>query len=220
MHAAWPCSGKDALKRAGGGRRTSRRWPVGMCPDPVAPATRLTAAATGQLAPTSTMGAADFKPIAVACKRIWIAYLRIVLARKRIAMAGMRIALKAVATTCRRLAMACKWVATAPGLDTPIPPQPPQVLPARSPARVPERRQPSNPVGPTRRGPHPTTRRRWPRWPLRSGATRYERLLECAPLYGVRPTTFARMMIVRGTNAIHEAELRARARDVRDAGAG
>jgi hypothetical protein len=46
----------------------------------------------------------------------------------------------------------------------------------------------------------------------------YERLLECARLYGVRPTTFARMMIVRGTNAIHEAELRARARELRDAG--
>jgi hypothetical protein len=46
----------------------------------------------------------------------------------------------------------------------------------------------------------------------------YERLLECARLYGVRPTTFARMMIVRGTNAIHEAELRARARDLLESG--
>jgi hypothetical protein len=46
----------------------------------------------------------------------------------------------------------------------------------------------------------------------------FERLLECARLYGVRPTTMARMMIVRGTNAIHEAELRSRAREWREAG--
>jgi hypothetical protein len=46
----------------------------------------------------------------------------------------------------------------------------------------------------------------------------FERLLEAARLYGVRPTTMARMMIVRGTNALHDAELRSRARELRDAG--
>jgi hypothetical protein len=44
----------------------------------------------------------------------------------------------------------------------------------------------------------------------------FERLLEAAALYGVRPTTMARMMIVRGINAIHDAELRARAREWRE----
>jgi hypothetical protein len=46
----------------------------------------------------------------------------------------------------------------------------------------------------------------------------WERLLEAARLYGVRPTTMARMMIVRGTNAIYDAELRARAREWRESG--
>jgi hypothetical protein len=46
----------------------------------------------------------------------------------------------------------------------------------------------------------------------------FERLLEAARLYGVRPTTMARMMIIRGINAIHEGELRARARELRDLG--
>jgi len=46
----------------------------------------------------------------------------------------------------------------------------------------------------------------------------WERLLEAARMYGVRPTTMARMMIVRGTNAICEAEMRARAREWRDSG--
>jgi hypothetical protein len=46
----------------------------------------------------------------------------------------------------------------------------------------------------------------------------WERLLEAARLYGVRPTTMARMMIVRGTNAIYEAEVRARARELRESG--
>ena len=44
----------------------------------------------------------------------------------------------------------------------------------------------------------------------------FERLLEAARLYGVRPTTLARMMIVRGTKAIQEAETRARARELRE----
>jgi hypothetical protein len=46
----------------------------------------------------------------------------------------------------------------------------------------------------------------------------WERLLDCARVYGVRPTTMARMMIVRGTNAIHDAELRARARELKEYG--
>jgi hypothetical protein len=53
---------------------------------------------------------------------------------------------------------------------------------------------------------------------LRLRPKHYERLLEAARLYGVRPTTMARMMIVRGTKAIHDAELRARARELRDSG--
>jgi hypothetical protein len=53
---------------------------------------------------------------------------------------------------------------------------------------------------------------------LRLRPKHYERLVEAARLYGVRPTTMARMMIVRGTNAIHDAELRARARELMDAG--
>ncbi len=48
--------------------------------------------------------------------------------------------------------------------------------------------------------------------------TDWERLLEAARLYGVRPTTMARMMIVRGTNAICDAELRARARELTETG--
>jgi hypothetical protein len=51
---------------------------------------------------------------------------------------------------------------------------------------------------------------------LRLRPKHYERLLEAARLYGVRPTTMARMMIVRGTNAIHDAELRARARELKE----
>jgi hypothetical protein len=46
----------------------------------------------------------------------------------------------------------------------------------------------------------------------------FERLLDAARLYGVRPTTMARMMIVRGTNAIYDAELRARARELKEFG--
>jgi hypothetical protein len=46
----------------------------------------------------------------------------------------------------------------------------------------------------------------------------WDRLLEAARLYGVRPTTMPRMMIVRGTNAIHDAELRARAREWKESG--
>jgi hypothetical protein len=53
---------------------------------------------------------------------------------------------------------------------------------------------------------------------IRLRPNHWERLLECARLYGVRPTTMARMMIVRGTNAIHDAELRARARELRESG--
>ena len=36
----------------------------------------------------------------------------------------------------------------------------------------------------------------------------FERLHEAAKLYGVRPTTLARMMVIRGVKAILEAELR------------
>jgi hypothetical protein len=36
----------------------------------------------------------------------------------------------------------------------------------------------------------------------------FERLGRAADLYGVRRTTLARMMIIRGVNAILEAELR------------
>jgi hypothetical protein len=46
----------------------------------------------------------------------------------------------------------------------------------------------------------------------------FERLLEAARLYGVRRTTMARMMIMRGTNAIYDAELRARARELKEFG--
>jgi len=46
----------------------------------------------------------------------------------------------------------------------------------------------------------------------------FDRLLEAARLYGVRPTTFARMMIVRGTNAIHDAERRSQVRDWLESG--
>jgi hypothetical protein len=48
----------------------------------------------------------------------------------------------------------------------------------------------------------------------------WERLLDAARMYGVRPTTMARMMIVRGTNAIYDAEMRARAREWRESGSG
>jgi hypothetical protein len=51
---------------------------------------------------------------------------------------------------------------------------------------------------------------------LRLRPKQFERLLETARLYGVRPTTMARMMVVRGINAIYDAELRSRARDLRD----
>ena len=47
-------------------------------------------------------------------------------------------------------------------------------------------------------------------------AIRTTRLLQAAELYGVRPTTLARMMVVRGVNAIHDAELARRARLLRD----
>ena len=36
----------------------------------------------------------------------------------------------------------------------------------------------------------------------------FERLHQAAKLYGVRPTTLARMMVIRGIRAILEAELR------------
>jgi hypothetical protein len=36
----------------------------------------------------------------------------------------------------------------------------------------------------------------------------FERLRRAAELYGVRPTTFARMMVIRGVRAILDAELR------------
>ena len=49
---------------------------------------------------------------------------------------------------------------------------------------------------------------------LRLRPQHFELLREAAALYGVRPTTMARMMIVRGIKAIHEAELRARAREL------
>jgi hypothetical protein len=42
----------------------------------------------------------------------------------------------------------------------------------------------------------------------------FDRVREAARLYGVRPTTLARMMIIRGTKAIEEAENRARAREL------
>jgi hypothetical protein len=51
---------------------------------------------------------------------------------------------------------------------------------------------------------------------LRLRPKQFDRLLEVARLYGVRPTTMARMMVVRGINAIHDAELRARARELRE----
>jgi hypothetical protein len=51
---------------------------------------------------------------------------------------------------------------------------------------------------------------------LRLRPKQFERLLEAARLYGVRPTTMARMMVVRGINAIYDAELRSRARELRD----
>jgi hypothetical protein len=44
----------------------------------------------------------------------------------------------------------------------------------------------------------------------------YSRLAQAAALYGVRPTTLARMMVVRGVNAILDAELARRARLLRD----
>jgi hypothetical protein len=53
---------------------------------------------------------------------------------------------------------------------------------------------------------------------LRLRPKHYDRLVDAARLYGVRPTTMARMMIVRGTNAIHDAELRARARELKESG--
>jgi hypothetical protein len=42
---------------------------------------------------------------------------------------------------------------------------------------------------------------------LRLRPRHYERLRRAASLYGVRPTTLARMMVVRGVNAILDAEL-------------
>jgi hypothetical protein len=36
----------------------------------------------------------------------------------------------------------------------------------------------------------------------------FQRLREAAEIYGVRPTTFARMMVIRGVGAVLDAELR------------
>jgi len=49
---------------------------------------------------------------------------------------------------------------------------------------------------------------------LRLRPQHFERLLEAARLYGVRPTTMARMMVIRGINAIHDAEQRHKAEDL------
>jgi hypothetical protein len=44
----------------------------------------------------------------------------------------------------------------------------------------------------------------------------FERLRKAADLYGVRPTTFARMMVIRGVRAILDAELRKEGELLRD----
>jgi hypothetical protein len=43
-----------------------------------------------------------------------------------------------------------------------------------------------------------------------------ERLRRAADLYGVRPTTFARMMVIRGVGAVLDAELRRHGEFLRD----
>ena len=43
---------------------------------------------------------------------------------------------------------------------------------------------------------------------MRLRPTDFERLRRVAELYGVRPTTLARMMVIRGVGAILDAELR------------
>ena len=42
---------------------------------------------------------------------------------------------------------------------------------------------------------------------LRLRPEHFERLCQAADVYGVRPTTLARMMVIRGVNAIRDAEL-------------
>jgi hypothetical protein len=44
----------------------------------------------------------------------------------------------------------------------------------------------------------------------------FDRLRRAADLYGVRPTTLARMMVIRGVRAIHDAELRKEADQFRE----
>ncbi len=47
-----------------------------------------------------------------------------------------------------------------------------------------------------------------PQVSVRLRPTDFERLRRAAELYGVRPTTLARMMVIRGVGAILDAELR------------
>jgi hypothetical protein len=44
----------------------------------------------------------------------------------------------------------------------------------------------------------------------------FERLRQAADLHGVRPTTFARMMVIRGVGAVLDAELRRQGEFLRD----
>jgi hypothetical protein len=44
----------------------------------------------------------------------------------------------------------------------------------------------------------------------------YERLCQVAEIYGVRPTTLARMMVIRGVNAVLDAEMRQAAEFLKD----
>jgi hypothetical protein len=46
---------------------------------------------------------------------------------------------------------------------------------------------------------------------LRLRPKHFDRLCQVAELYGVRPTTLARMMVIRGVNAVIEAENRRKA---------
>ncbi len=63
------------------------------------------------------------------------------------------------------------------------------------------------------------SRDRWrrgnPQVSVRPRPLDFDRLRRAAQFYGVRPTTFARMMVIRGVNAILEAELRKRGNELR-----
>jgi hypothetical protein len=64
------------------------------------------------------------------------------------------------------------------------------------------------------------SRDRWrrgnPQVSLRLRPLDFDRLRRAADLYGVRPTTLARMMVIRGVRAVLDADLRKQGGEIRD----